>query len=322
MKTYPLVVFGEALIDFTPYGNSEMNNPIFERNPGGSTANLSCAAATHGAKTTFISQVGDDMFGQALKEIIGGTGVDTQYMKLSKDYKTSLAFVQLDENGERKFSFYRKKAADTMISSSDLPLEVLKDCAYLATGSVVMAEGSSREATFEAMKVVRENGGIIFFDPNLRFNLWESVKELKDVNLEAFQYVDILKVSDEELPFLMDEEDLELGIAKLFERYPMTYILLTLGKKGTILYHRDFKLEDKGFPVERTVDTTGAGDSFSGSFLSQIILSGVKFADLSKESLRKAIRYGNATASLVTQKRGGISSLPSIKEVLALIDGQ
>lgn len=321
MKNYPLVVFGEALIDFTPYGNSQTNNPIFERNPGGSAANLSCAASIHGAKTTFISQVGDDMFGQALKEIIGKTGVDVQYMNLSKDYKTSLAFVQLDENGERKFSFYRKNAADTMMNSLDLPIDVLKSCDYLATGSVVMAEGSSRKAAFEAMKVVRDHGGTIFFDPNLRFNLWESAEELKDVNLEAFEYVDILKVSDEELPFLTDEEDLELGIQKIFEHYPITYILLTLGKKGTILYHREFKLEDKGFPVEKTVDTTGAGDSFSGSFLSQIILSGHSFADLEVQDLKKAIRYGNGTASLVTQKRGGISSLPSIQEVKRLIDG-
>ena len=315
MKQYDLVVLGETLIDFTPAGTSEGKNPIFERNPGGSTANLSCAAAKNGIFPIFISQVGDDLFGRALKEVMTNAGVDTQYMYLSKEYRTTLAFVQLADNGERQFSFYRKYGADTMLTMNQLPREIIQNCQYFATGSVIMAEGESRESAFEGLRLAKEGNGTIFFDPNLRYNLWEDVEELRQVNLQAFQYADILKISDEELPFLMEEDDIEAGIKKLFNNYPVKLLLFTRGKDGCRVITREYSFEDIGFPIDITLDTTGAGDSFSGSFLSQIIQKKKSFDMLTREDIQESVRYANATAALVTTKRGGISSLPTPQEV-------
>ena len=110
-----LVSLGELLIDFTPVGISEHNNPIFERNPGGGPANMLCAASKLGLTTGFIGQVGDDAFGHALRRTLQENKIDTANLLLSKQYKTTLAFVHLDEAGDRSFSFYRKNGADTML---------------------------------------------------------------------------------------------------------------------------------------------------------------------------------------------------------------
>lgn len=316
---YDVVVLGELLVDFTPNGNSENGNPCFERNPGGGPANMACAVAKLGGKVAFLSQVGDDMFGQALKKIVENENVDCTQVRLSDEYKTTLAFVGLDESGERSFSFYRRLGADTMMKTADFDLSVLRDTKYFFLSSVLMAEGTSRETSFEILEEAKKMSIPVVFDPNLRFNLWKHHGELKECVYRALAYADIVKVSDEELEYLMESNNLSEAAKKMKEEFHISILLVTQGKNGCIAYTDKGIVEHKGFAVEKSVDTTAAGDSFTGGFLSTLASYNKHYNECSTEEMRRCIEIGNAVGSLTVTKRGAISALPNWDDVKTMI---
>ena len=318
---YDVVALGELLVDFTPYGNSEHNNPCFERNPGGGPANMACTIGKLGGKVAFLSQVGNDMFGQALKKIVEQENVDCSQVRLTNDYKTTLAFVGLDEMGERSFSFYRKYGADTMMKVEDYDLSILEKTKYFFLSSVLMAEGTSRETSFQLLEKAKQVGVPIVFDPNVRFNLWEKEEELKECIFKTLEYANIVKVSDEELIYLMgsEEENASYHIEKyantMREQYNIDILLVTGGKNGCVAYTEKGSIEHKGFVVEKPVDTTAAGDSFTGGFLRMLSSLNKLYNQCSLEEMKHCITVGNAVGSLTVQKRGAISALPTWEEV-------
>lgn len=319
---YDVVAIGELLVDFTPHGISEGNHPCFERNPGGGPANLACAVAKLGGKVAFLSQVGDDMFGQALKHLVETEGVDCSQVRLSGDYKTTLAFVGLDEQGERSFSFYRKNGADTMMERKDFDLAVLNDTKYFFLSSVLMAEGTSREMSFECLEYAKEHDIPVVFDPNLRENLWESADEMKQYVKKTLPYANIVKVSEEELMFLMDSQDIEQSAKLMREQYDIDILLVTLGKDGCKAYTKKGEVAHKGYQVEKPVDTTAAGDSFNGGFLSQLVTYNKSHMDCTLEEIAECVKIGNAVGSLTVTKRGAIAALPTKDEVETFLKQQ
>ena len=110
-----VTALGELLIDFVHKGNNEFGSPIMHGNPGGAPCNFLCALASCGEKTAFIGKVGDDAFGHMLKKTLDTHGIDTTGLVIDPDVFTTLAFVTLDETGDRTFSFARKPGADTML---------------------------------------------------------------------------------------------------------------------------------------------------------------------------------------------------------------
>lgn len=317
---YDVVVLGELLVDFTPNGISENGNPCFERNPGGGPANMACAVAKLGGKVAFLSQVGNDMFGQALKKTVANQNVDCTQVRLSDEYKTTLAFVGLDESGERSFSFYRRYGADTMMKTADYNLSVLKDTKYFFLSSVLMAEGTSRETSFEILEEVKKMGVPIVFDPNLRFNLWEDHNELKACVRRALRYADIVKVSDEELEYIMGSNNLSEAAKKMKEEFFIDILLVTRGKEGCTAYTNHGIVKHEGFLVEKPVDTTAAGDSFTGGFLNTLVSYEKNYSECSLEEIEKCIKIGNAVGSLTVTKKGAISALPNWDDVKKIIN--
>ncbi|HIW74554.1 MAG TPA: carbohydrate kinase [Firmicutes bacterium] len=321
-----LVSLGELLVDFTPCGKSGNGNPLFERNPGGGPANLACAAARLGADTAFLGKVGDDVFGRALREILQANGVNTDGLRLSGEHPTTLAFVHLAEDGDRSFSFYRHGGADTMLTPEELDRQAIESARVFFFSSVLMAEGPSREASFAAARLAREAGAVVAFDPNLRLNLWDNPEDARECILCAIPYADLLKVSEEELVFLTGESDPEKGARLLSERFRLNVVLTTLGPKGCLACARSPEtgettvLRVGGFPAE-TVDTTGAGDSFTGGFLSRLLRRGgdATVYARDREAFLADLRYANAVGSLTTTKKGGIPALPSPDEVEAYL---
>jgi fructokinase len=318
---FDLVSLGELLIDFTPVGVSENGNPIFERNPGGGPANLACTAAKLGSRTAFIGKVGNDFFGSALKQILNGHCVNTDRLLQSDAYKTTLAFVQLDSTGDRSFSFYRKNGADTMMRFEEIDLSILDGCKYFFCSSVLMAEGTSRETSFQMLQEVKQRGIPIVFDPNLRLNLWESDALAKKYILKALPLADIVKVSEEELLFLTDEPNLEKAAEKLSREYGLQALLVTLGGKGCYVQAENKRFHVPGFAV-KTVDTTAAGDSFTAGFLHQLIQSGKRISCCAEEELQEMVRFANAVGALTTTRKGAISALPEKSEVERLLKAQ
>lgn len=253
---WDLVSLGELLIDFTPSGTSANGNPLFERNPGGGPGNMACAAAKLGARTAFIGQVGDDAFGRTLRDVVQKNGVDVSRLRLSPDYQTSLAFVHLDEHGDRSFSFYRRHGADTMLEAAPEDYALIDDCRAFFYSSVLMTAEPARTASFRLAEYAHRRGVTTVFDPNLRLNLWDSAAHARDCILRAMPYADIVKVSEEELVFLTGENDLEKAAAALRNRFAMKALLVTLGPAGCIAYVGKDRYTQPAADVE-TIDTTG-----------------------------------------------------------------
>lgn len=313
--------FGETLIDFTPVGVSENGNIIFERNPGGAPANLAVAAVKHGVQASFIGEVGDDIFGQFLNEKLKGEGVDTEYMVINSRYKTTLAFVQLDEKGERSFCFYRNPGADTMIESQAVNLRAIDECDIFHYGSVSMTHNPARITTFELIKYAQQKGKLLSFDPNLRMPLWNSEEEARHEIRHGLQFCDILKVAEEELIFLTGCETLEEGARQIAKKYKTPLILITEGSHGSHALIHDYYINAPAFPVS-VVDTTGAGDGFLGCFLASFLKSGKTLEQLSGEDVYQMLRLANASGALSVTRKGGMPSLVTTEEAQALLDQQ
>lgn len=316
-----LVSLGELLVDFTPAGMSAGGNPLFERNAGGGPANLACAAARLGADVAFVGKVGDDVFGRALRDVLADNGVDTAGLVLSRKYKTTLAFVHLDERGDRSFSFYRRNGADTMLLPEDLPRDLLRAARVFFFSSVMMSEGPSRETGFLAAEEAKKAGATVAFDPNFRFNLWESKAAAKECALRALTLADMVKISEEELLFLTGEKDVETGSRRLAGEYALKVVLATLGPRGCVATAFSAggvpcaQASIGGFPAA-TIDTTGAGDAFTGGFLARLLARGGDLSIYAADpaALLSDARFANAVGSLTTTRRGGIPALPTEEE--------
>ena len=313
-----IVTIGEILIDLT-FSGRENGIPVYTANPGGAPANVAVAAARLGADAAFIGKVGRDFYGDFLRKTLEDNKVDVSGMLTDDSARTTLAVVSVSETGERSFSFYRRNCADTLLDSEEISLDLLGNTRFLHFGSVSLTDEPSRSATLFAAEKAKELGATVTYDPNYRANLWsgeaEAVKQMKSV----LGFVDILKISDEELPLLTGTSDLEQGTMQLFENYGIPLILLTLGADGAFYRRGGETGKADGFKV-KVADTNGAGDTFFGAFLSRMAAQkAYKPADLSSEQLFESVRTANLAASLTTSRHGAIPAMPDLAELEACL---
>ena len=320
MKEYDVVALGELLIDFTSNGISEQGNPLFEANPGGAPCNVLAMLNRFGHKTGFIGKVGEDIFGLRLKQVLEEIGIDTIGLVLDQDTRTTLAFVQNDETGDRSFSFYRNPGADMMLRPEEVQERWIEEAKVLHFGTLSMTHEKVREATVKALELAKKHKLLISFDPNLRESLWDSLENAKKQVVYGLQYCDVLKISDNEIQWFTGEEDYDKGIKILQESYGIPLILLSLGKDGSRAYYKDLRVEVPGFIQENTVETTGAGDTFMGSCLHFVLEKGLQ--NLGKEDLKEMLTFANAAASIITTRKGALKVMPTLEEIEELIKGR
>ena len=305
-----IICMGEALIDFTP-GKEERS---YVCNPGGDPANACIAIARNGLKTAFLGKLGNDDFGKLLKTTLEKDGVELLCPELTSEAVTTLAFVTLYEGGERSFTFVRKPGADILLSKDDVKEEMIQNTKILHAGSVGMSANPSREAHFKAMEMAKKAGKLVSYDVNYRNMIW-SFEDAKAVVDQVLPYVDLLKISDEELDFVGGEAN----IPNVMKENNISVVIETLGSKGAKFFFDGKEAVVEGHKV-KAVDATGAGDAFWGGFLSSLLMSGVsKTEDLNEELLRKALEYGNASGGLCVQKMGGIPALPTKADIEAFL---
>ena len=215
---FDIVALGESLIDFTPSGENSQGMALFARNPGGAPANVLAMAAKLGGKTAFIGKVGDDAFGAFLKKTMEDAGVDVRGLRMTREYPTTLAFVQLTPEGDRSFTFYRKPGADVMLAPAEVDRALLRDCRIFHFGSVSLTDEPCRTATLEAAREAKAAGAMISYDPNYRPFLWDSAERAREALLAALPLADIVKVSEEEMELLTGEVQLAAGADALASR--------------------------------------------------------------------------------------------------------
>ncbi len=315
-----LYAIGEALIDFTPVetgkGISEVKG--FEPHVGGAPANVLGAFTCLGGESSMITKLGDDPFGDKIQNLFEEYHIDTTHVVRTSEANTSLAFVALKEDGNREFSFYRKPGADMLFSVDDVDGSWFDDAFGLHFCSVSLGDFPMKEAHEKAINEAKKRGALISFDPNIRFNLWESREALKEAIVEFLKYADLVKISDEELEFITGCTDPDEAAKKLFDEYEgLGLIVYTEGKNGQRAYTRNASAKDST-ANHHAVDTTGAGDGFIGSFLFQLAERGItpsNIGELGKEELEKMLGFSGKYAGISVLRAGGIQSYPSRKEV-------
>lgn len=318
MKKYDVVALGEILIDFTFAGvNSEGKN-LYEENAGGAPANCVSALAKLGGKGAFIGMTGRDSFGEDVRRVLEKLSVDTSGMRYTESQHTTLAFVSLDESGERHFSFCRNPGADTQLSEKDLDTAMLENARILHIGSLSLTDEPCKSATLKAIEIVKNAGGLISYDPNYRANLWHERSDAIPIMKSIFPLADSVKVSDEELALLFGAEtSLEAG-GNLILDTGVRLALITLGSKG-VYYAAKLPSGERiagtvGCKKVDVVDTTGAGDSFTGGMLYRLSRREAPFA-FTQAELEADLRFANTVASICVTRRGAIPALPALSEV-------
>lgn len=285
MKKYDVVALGELLIDFTENGTSAQGNPIYEANPGGAPCNVLSMLTKLGRKTAFIGKVGQDIFGNRLRTVLEEVGIDTSNLVTDGEARTTLAFVETFPDGDRDFSFYRNPGADMMLAEEEVDTELLKDTAVFHFGTLSMTHEGVRSATKKAIAAAKEAGAVISFDPNLREPLWKSLDDAREQVAYGLSQCDVLKISDNEIQWFTGEEDYDAGICRLRAQYDIPLIVLSMGKEGSRAYYKDLRVEAAPFLQEKTIETTGAGDTFGGCCLNYVLEYGLDNFDEAKLKL-------------------------------------
>lgn len=316
-KKYDVTALGECLIDFTPYGRGADGTELFAMNPGGAPVNVLVQLSRLNKKTAFIGKVGNDFHGQYLRGVLDSNRIYTGAMVYAEDAHTTLAFVTLDRDGNREFSFSRKPGADTLLRPDEIDPETL-NCRIFHCGSLSLTDEPARSATIKAVESAKKNGAIISFDPNYRAPLWRSEDIAAQQIRSILKYVDVLKVSDEEIGLLSDKNTLKTATDELLS-CGMSIVAVTLGADGVFIASRGCSFYSRAFKC-RAVDTTGAGDSFCGAFLSGLLDSDKGPEELTQDELERIARAANAAASLCIQKKGAIPAIPYAGQIGELLD--
>ncbi len=311
-----VVALGELLIDFAPQSVNESHYPVLSANPGGAPGNFLAALNQYGCSTAMIGKVGDDMFGRLLLGTLRDAGIGTQGIVVDPDQFTTLAFVSLDESGNRDFSFSRKPGADTCLKPEEVNQELIREAKVVHFGTLSLTNEPAASATRMAVGMAKELGKLVSLDPNLRKPLWKTEEDARAAMEWSLKQADIVKISDEEIEFLWNL-DPEKGAERLLNEYGVSLVYVTLGPKGCYAVTREQHVLVNSPSGIHVVDTTGAGDIFGGSAMSQFLRCGKKPSELTEEELRQIVTFACTAASLSTQKHGGINSVPAKEEVLA-----
>ena len=309
-----VVALGELLIDFTCEKVDGDGYPTMSAHPGGAPANFLAALTNCGAKAALIGKVGNDAFGKALINTMAKANIETKGLVVADDVFTTLAFVTLDETGNREFSFARKPGADMAITFEEIDLSLIDEAKAFHFGTLSLTHEPARTATIKAVEYAKEKGKLITFDPNLRPPLWNSLDEAREQILWGLGQADVVKISDNEVEFLFGMNP-EQGAKHIIENYGVKLVFVTCGPEGCFFKTASAEGHVPSLKDVKVVDTTGAGDIFGGTAVWGILKSGKKPEDLNAEEMREIVRFACVTAGLSTKKHGGVSSIPTLEEI-------
>lgn len=319
-ERYDVTALGELLIDFMENGISGRGNVLLEANPGGAPCNVLAMLAKLGRKTALIGKVGQDSFGAMLREAIESAGIDAEALVADKEIHTTLAFVHNGPDGDRDFSFYRNPGADMMLRKEEVSVDKIRSSEIFHFGTLSFTHKEVREASEYAIQCAKDSGALISFDPNLREPLWRDLKDAREAMTYGLECCDILKIADNELVFITGETDYDKGALFLQKKYQIPLVCATLGKNGSAAYYRGMTVTAEPFLQDKTIDTTGAGDTFTGCVLNTVLERGLE--GLTKEDIRQMLKFANAGASLITTRRGALKVMPDKEEIELLLSGK
>lgn len=306
-----ITAIGEILIDLTQTGKNGAGVPTFAANPGGAPANVAVAAARLGCSTAFIGKVGADSLGGYLRQVLEENGVDHSGLQVGES-ATTMAIVSIDETGERSFRFLR--GADCEMVPEDVDEVLAQDSKILHFGSVSLTQGIARSATIFTARAAHRAGMLVSYDPNYRPALWRTKRDALEWMSLPLPLVDIIKLSEEELPLLTGSEDLEEG-SRALEEQGIRLIMITLGAKGAFCRWQGESFTVPSVPA-KVADTNGAGDTFMGAVLSRLCRREEKpLENLERGELEEILAFANRAAAITCSRSGAIPAMPTLAEV-------
>lgn len=318
--TSTVVCFGEALIDFLGLPESTPGAPrLFQRNAGGAPANVAVATARLGTDARFVGLLGDDMFGDFIDSELRAAGVDTGGLRRTAAAKTALAFVELADDGERSFSFYRPPAADLLFAPDDFRDADFVRCAVFHVCSNSLTGEPSAAATLAGMRRAREHGALVSMDLNLRQALWAPDADIAGRVWPALGEADLVKLSRAELDWLNGADGRD---AQTLERLFAARARLVVVTDGAASLHWHVAGATGTHPVQAldAIDTTGAGDAFVAGLLHGLVRLGIDAEGLDAfargtEAFPAALTFAAACGALATQRHGAFAAMPTRTDI-------
>lgn len=313
-----VVCFGEALIDFLAEAPQH-----YLRYAGGAPANVAVAAARLGMPSAFVGMLSSDAFGDFLLQSLKAAGVATDCVQRTDAANTALAFVSLDAEGERRFTFYRPPAADLLFRPEHFKAECFAGATVFHVCSNSLTEADIAATTLEGVRRARAAGVLVSFDLNWRPNLWSAGADPRPRIWSVLSEADIVKVCAAELAFLAEPLGSEDAVYAEIWRGRTQWLLITDGAEPLRHLTRTSRGELAAFDVQ-TVNTTGAGDAFMGGLLSMLVKEGVDSGSLTAflvdgERTRGALRYAAACGALAVTRHGAFEAMPSRAQVEAFL---
>ena len=283
-------------------------NNTFEYFVGGAPFNVSYAVSKLEGNVKFIGCVGNDLLGKFIREFTNGKVESKIY--IDDERNTTQVIVINDETGERNFCFLRKNSADY-----NLPLESLieMDGANIVhVGSLMLNEEVGRKFADEVIAKAKQNNILISFDVNYRDDIYNSQEEAINIAKKYINHADIVKFSEDEILMITNSNNLTEAVNKIKKENQI--IVITLGSKGSVLYYND-KIINAGSIKVSPVDTTGAGDAFYGTLLSEIDKFGFETFVNDDELIFNSLKKANVQGALATLKKGALEGIVSKEEL-------
>jgi fructokinase len=298
---------GDAVVDLIPDGPSH-----YLKCPGGAPANVAVGISRLGGTCAFFGRVGQDPMGKFMQQTLVQEKVDIQHLISDSEHRTSTVVVDLDDQGERSFTFMVKPSADQFLSVDDIP--AFQAGEWLHVCSIALANDPSRTATQEAIQRIKKSGGFFSFDPNLREEVWAQPEEMIPTVMSVVRQADVVKFSEEELTLLTGKNSMDDALQSL-KQYAIPLIVITLGAEGTLVVTNNKKVKVPSRSVQ-VVDTTGAGDAFVGGLLCRLAESKQW---QNEETILDAVTWGNCCGGLATTQKGAMTALPTRDALTQLI---
>ena len=294
-----LLCIGEILADMI--GEEKNGITTYERKAGGAPFNVACALKKFGRDVKFVGSVGDDLIGQFLIKYAKDFGMDTAYIHQNTERNTTLAFVELNEEGERSFCFYRKSTADyAMPNVSD---ELIKSTDIVCIGSLMLADEDCVKYALEIINRAHAFGKTVAFDVNYRTDIFRDTESAVKTYKKILAQADIVKFSEDEVETFTQDY-----VNSLNDKL----VLITLGKEGSEWRYKGKTNKVPAITV-KPIDTTGAGDAFFAGALS--VLDKNAGVPLTEQLLNDSLRFGNIAGALNTLGRGAIDNLPDLDDI-------
>ncbi|MGQ7794249.1 PfkB family carbohydrate kinase [Faunimonas sp. B44] len=301
-----IVAAGESLVDVAVRG-TERGRLLLEAAPGGSPWNTALALGRLGAPAGFLGPIASDPFGVLLGGSLGDAGVKV-LLEAASPRPTALAITERSESGEVAYRFHRTGTADRDLDLAALAAALPHSVTIYHTGSLALADEPEGETWADLALAAAERGALLSLDPNIRPGTIQEPGRYRDRLGILLDRTAIVRLSEEDLAYLVEAGDLAAARALFFGRHGCSLVALTCGARGAVLMTAGAEAWVDAHPPAVLVDTIGAGDTFTAAMLARIGASGCRTeADLralSAEALAGIGRFAAAAAGLTCGRAG------------------